>query len=111
MSDQDLYVIEFCITMANEYPELPRLQLRDTLSKLMKLSQKHHRLQEKACNEDVPEGHDEKCEKAICELCSELPGCKPIFGGDPRGCTVKLQVRSGATNDFGREGICVPQGR
>lgn len=35
-------------------------------------------------------------------------GVEPIFGGDPRGAVVKLRVPSGATNDWGREGICVP---
>lgn len=33
---------------------------------------------------------------------------EPIFAGDPRGCVLKLKVPSGKTNDFGREGICVP---
>jgi hypothetical protein len=35
-------------------------------------------------------------------------GIEPIFNGDPRGCVVKLRVPSGKTNDWGREGICVP---
>lgn len=35
----------------------------------------------------------------------------PIFQGDPRGCVLKLKVPSGTTNDWGREGICVPAGR
>lgn len=33
---------------------------------------------------------------------------KPLFGGDPRGCVLKIQVPSGRTNDWGKEGICVP---
>lgn len=32
----------------------------------------------------------------------------PVFYGDPRGAVVKLQVPSGRTNDWGREGVCVP---
>ena len=35
-------------------------------------------------------------------------GARAITGGDPRGCTVKLKLRSGRTNDFGGEGYCVP---
>lgn len=31
-----------------------------------------------------------------------------ILSGDPRGCVVKLGVPSGSTNDWGREGICIP---
>lgn len=30
------------------------------------------------------------------------------LGGDPRGCVLKIVVPSGATNDWGREGIAVP---
>ena len=36
---------------------------------------------------------------------------KPGFQGDPRGNCVKLEVPSGRTNDWGREGICVPTPR
>ena len=35
-------------------------------------------------------------------------GIKPIFGGDPRGCVLKLNVPSGKTNGWGGEGVCVP---
>lgn len=38
----------------------------------------------------------------------EQKGCVPVFSGDPRGATVKLQVPSGATGDWGQVGICVP---
>lgn len=31
-----------------------------------------------------------------------------ILGGDPRGCVVKLVWHDGETNDFGKEGWCVP---
>jgi hypothetical protein len=100
---------EFFLTMAREYPDANLLDLRDTLAKLCKLSKYHASLQELACNEPVPEGHDEKCEAAIRKVCEALPGCEPIFSGDPRGCTVRLRVPSGRTNDWARTGICVPQ--
>lgn len=35
-------------------------------------------------------------------------GIVPIFNGDPRGAVVKLQVPNGRTDDWGREGLCVP---
>jgi hypothetical protein len=35
-------------------------------------------------------------------------GFKAVFAGDSRGCVFKLQVPSGRTNDWGKEGICVP---
>jgi hypothetical protein len=34
-----------------------------------------------------------------------------VFGGDPRGACVRLEVPSGKTDDWGREGICVPTRR
>jgi hypothetical protein len=43
----------------------------------------------------------------IEKLCAEI-GCKAVFQGDPRGNTLKIQVPDGYTNDWGREGICVP---
>ena len=35
-------------------------------------------------------------------------GLTPVFNGDPRGAVLKLTVPSGRTNDWGREGVCVP---
>ncbi len=35
-------------------------------------------------------------------------GYSPVFSGDPRGCTLKIKVPSGYTNDWGKEGLCVP---
>lgn len=32
----------------------------------------------------------------------------PVFNGDPRGAVLKVKVPSGVTNDWGREGVCVP---
>jgi hypothetical protein len=43
---------------------------------------------------------------------AEYLGCKGVkLGGDPRGCTVKLLMADGYTDDFGEEGVCVPLGR
>ena len=98
--------LEFAVLMAREFPTAHPLP--SILADLIRLSRRHARLQERACNEGMPEGYDERCEKAIRQICALL-GCEPIFGSDPRGCTVKLKVPSGKTNDFGGEGICVPQ--
>lgn len=35
-------------------------------------------------------------------------GGKAVFQGDPRGCVLKVIFPDGYTNDWGREGICVP---
>jgi hypothetical protein len=59
----------------------------------------------------VAEDADLRKKNRICakvaELCAQF-ACKPVFGGDPRGATLKIQVPDGYSNDFGGEGICVP---
>lgn len=56
---------------------------------------------------DRNEKKAERIEAKLTALCAKY-GIKPIFQGDPRGNTIKLQVPSGKTDDWGREGICVP---
>lgn len=60
---------------------------------------------EKAAKRD--ELKEERIQTKVMELCAMF-GCKPIFQGDPRGNTLKIAVPDGFTNDWGREGICVP---
>lgn len=36
------------------------------------------------------------------------PEWEAIFNGDPRGAVLKVKVPSGRTDDWGREGVCVP---
>ena len=49
----------------------------------------------------------DKIEAAVSELCKSFD-CTPVFSGDPRGNTLKIAVKSGYSNSFGGEGICVP---
>ena len=53
------------------------------------------------------ERKEKRIEQDVTELCARF-GCKPIFQGDPRGNTIKIQCPDGFTNDWGKEGICVP---
>lgn len=92
-------------------------------SALHRSTARHSRIQETLCNgptndnwseawQTAVEQLDANCEKRIRELCARLIDCQgkaiePIFSGDPRGCTVKLKLPSGFTNDWGREGVCV----
>lgn len=46
-------------------------------------------------------------ERRVSALCA-AHGLVPVFNGDPRGAVLKLKVPSGVTNDWGREGVCVP---
>lgn len=53
------------------------------------------------------EKKEERIQQHVLALCKEFE-CLPDFSGDPRGATLKIQVPSGFTNDWGKEGICVP---
>ncbi len=53
------------------------------------------------------EAKEERIQQRVEKLCAKI-GCKPVFQGDPRGNTLKIVVPDGYTNDWGREGICVP---
>lgn len=60
---------------------------------------------EKAAERD--ERKEERIKAQVEKLCGSI-GVKPIFSGDPRGNVLKISVPDGYTNDWGREGICVP---
>lgn len=85
--------------------------------RLMALAKEHHRLCELWCsdeqyNREIDEDGEHprmvRCRAAIEKL-AKACGCKGVeFSGDPRGCTVKLVFHDGETNDFGKEGWCVP---
>src|SRR5215469_3057592 len=56
---------------------------------------------------DRNEAKEARIREKVTILCERF-NCKPVFQGDPRGNTLKIQVPDGYTNDWGREGICVP---
>lgn len=106
-----------------------RMNAARLASLLLRHAKTHARIQEMVCNgvewtqydtnetfnrrqarhEAWTEKRDRQIEARITAICAELgPGFKPVFSGDPRGCTVKIAVPSGKTDDMGREGICVP---
>lgn len=83
---------------------------------LIRLATNHHKAMEDYCNGtrdpyDSNEGDKpwyRKMKESITELATSM-GCKGVkFSGDPRGCTVKLILPNDATNDWGKEGWCVP---
>ena len=49
----------------------------------------------------------ERCERRLIRRLAPF-NVTPNFQGDPRGCTVKLKVPSGRTDDWGQVGLCVP---
>jgi hypothetical protein len=70
----------------------------------------HHAIN--LCNREVSAAEQTAAQRAKdrIEAACEPWGIKPNFGGDPRGCCVKLLLPSGRWNSFGgREvGFCVP---
>ncbi len=78
--------------------------------RLMRFAATHQRICTDECNREISNGEQAKkirVQRKIVALCAGF-NVKPKFSGDPRGCTVKLQVPDGHTNDWGREGIAVP---
>ncbi len=97
---------QFVGVMVSEFGE----RVRRHLPRLLTLAKRHARLQETACNRQVAENHDARCEAAIAALCETI-GCTVQFSGDPRGYTVKLHLPSGRYNTWGgfESGYGVPQ--
>ncbi len=103
------YRDEFAVIMAREISE-PAYYVASLCTTLVKLGRSHRRLQEADCNYGLTprqQARERNIEEQIRQLC-QPHGITPVFQGDPRGTTVKLVVPSGATNDFGRTGVCVP---
>lgn len=85
------------------------LATSQTVRSLMAGARKHHRACEMQCNGET--GADRlraQAELAIARTCRKI-GCGATFQGDPRGCTAKLVMPDGHTDDFTHEGLCIPQ--
>jgi hypothetical protein len=128
--------MQFVVALAREFPG--RRDIDAVARRLLRLGATHCRLAEATCNGEWPcegpwaEGHNNalrECPQCsghyarssyrrdVCPDCrnealirSTLAdiGAEPVFGGDPRGCTVKVKLPSGTTDDWAREGLCIP---
>ena len=97
--------VEFAYLMAKH----SQATLHD-ITRLMYYGSSYGRLATDACNRMLDKAEEAKwlrVTNAILAICCDA-GCLPRFQNDPRGNTVKIQVSDGFTNDWGREGICVP---
>jgi hypothetical protein len=82
---------------------------------LIRLANAHHQMMVDYCNgmeplyreDDEPTTRYADLISLINEAASSC-GCGVVLKGDPRGATVKLVMPNGATNDWGKEGWCVP---
>jgi len=86
------------------------------VKRLMTLAREHHAMMEDACNgAEIYDANGDplpaldSIQTRLEQIVREIGVAAVVFGGDPRGCTVKLTFADGATNDFGGEGWCVPR--
>jgi hypothetical protein len=84
---------------------------------LRKLAKQHHKYMEDYCN--IPDSglFDEngdptpklaRVRDQIISVATQCNATGVVFSGDPRGVTVKLTFADGFTNDYAKEGYCVP---
>jgi hypothetical protein len=83
--------------------------------RLIRLATRHSRMMVDHCNGygevyDADGEPSPKLAKLVShiEFAAKRCGCGVVLGGDPRGCTCKLILPNKDTNDFGKEGWCVP---
>jgi hypothetical protein len=112
---------EFIHLMMKHANTVPEYEARNAALKLLRYGATLGRIAENQCNgydstgrgdwDERAAKRDEAKEARILaraeKLCTSI-GCKMVTQGDPRGNTLKIQVPDGYTNDWGREGICVP---
>lgn len=92
----------------------PEATRRDC-EEIRRLGKRHSRFMVDQCNgiELFDANGDElprlaRCREQIRTIAAALGAESVRFSGDPRGCTVKLKWKDGATNDWGNDGWCVP---
>lgn len=103
---------EFIGILLQEFPNHKYADICELARKLMRYAATDDRFACQDCNEGLSAEEEERQkanQQRILSLCREW-GIVPVFNGDPRGATVKLQVPSGRKNDWGQVGICVPAG-
>lgn len=102
---------QFAATMARELP--PRWCAEAVVrwcAKTRAMAATHQRLMLEYCNDGLDERQKHQVDRVRERLARhcEPANVRPVFSGDPRGCTVKLQVPSGRTQDWGEVGVLVP---
>ena len=98
----------------------PPMFIQKQAELLMRYGATLQRLAEELCNgyrdaqgnwdarhAELAEKKQERIEGKAAKVAQSIGG-KVVTGGDPRGCVLKIIFPDGYTNDWGREGICVP---
>lgn len=102
------------------FPEAKRFGAVELAKAVHRLEAEAHRLAERECNEQLPEGYSEKKEASIIKRLDILLGFKaakvPVFlNGDPRGYALKIEDKYIRENDieidrdWGGYGILAPE--
>lgn len=102
------HMLEFAAILTKEFPDKSIAQIADEGYALHLLAKQLQRLNVQYCNGDVDsEVYTAKKDKIKAKV--KQLGYGGYFNGDPRGAAIKLHLPSGLTNDWGREGWCVPE--
>ena len=82
------------------------------IERLLRFGTTLNRLAVKQCNEPWTERDERKRDHIKAHLLACVGIWEGVtgfvFSNDPRGACLKVKVADGFTNDWGREGICVP---
>lgn len=91
-------------------PTITEGDIQRVAVRLLRYGATYGRLQEQDCNVGLTDKERAKEARFIFKMVelAETIGCKVHCSGDPRGNTVKIVMPDGYTNDWGREGLCVP---
>lgn len=103
--------LQFVAALQHERPRRAPHIVAMEAEEIMRLGKQHSRASVNLCNlPNYQESYDKRTNVIRRKLAAVLKpyGATALTGGDPRGCTVKLVLRSGLKNDFGGEGYCVP---
>ena len=87
-------------------------QVIDLAHWLQRLAATHNRYAEADCNRGLTPDEEKRndiLELMVAHQCKQW-GMGVVFSGDPRGATIKLRLPSGKTDDWGKQGLCVPAG-
>lgn len=103
---------QFRARLAREFPGVPLGRVEDIARRLQRYGAGAKRLEVEDSNRGLTEPEQRRLAgiyRRALEAVRELdPACGIVTGGDPRGCVLKLKVPSGAYDDWGGEGLCVP---
>lgn len=108
--------IEFIKKITEHCPKLGEIPWEERyreLQLLLRRGASYGTIQELWCNEQMSERREaqvikreKNLEKKIAEFLAKIDA-KPIFGGDPRGNTVKIVCPDGYSDDWGNTGLCL----